>query len=92
MFLKIAANTGERTAAMFKIKRAAIISAIVAGIIFVGVSIGMISYLYLSVFAMNRHLDPATPGMISVGGSAMLMIFGIAKFFTADQAWGKVVS
>jgi|ERR1700693_952879 len=83
MYLKIAADAGELKPAIFKIKRAAIISAVVAGIIFVSLAIGLISFPCLSTGAMKHHLDPTTPEMISIGGSAMLMIFGIAKFFTA---------
>jgi hypothetical protein len=98
MTLSVAADSSQpKLPFSFKIKRAAKISIVVAGIIFVSLAIQMLILLNLSVYAMNRHLDPDLPRMMATGTSAMLMIFGIAKFFTAlweieDEAWRRPVS
>jgi hypothetical protein len=95
--LKITADSGQlKLPFSFKIKRAAKISVVVAGIIFVSLAITPISFPYLSVLATEHHLNPATPELISIGTSAMLMICGIATFFTApweieDEAWPRPV-
>jgi putative exporter of polyketide antibiotics len=68
----------------YKIKRLAKISAVVAGIFVVSVSLGMISALELRSYAISHHKDPATAGTFSVVLTLILLVGGIGGFLTAS--------
>jgi hypothetical protein len=63
----------------YKIKRLARISAVVAGIVVVSVSLGIISVLEL----INHHRDPATAKTFSEVLTLVLLVGGIGGFLTA---------
>jgi len=63
----------------YKIKRLARISAVVAGIIVVSVSLGIISVLEL----ISHHTNPATAKTISEALTLILLVGGIGGFLTA---------
>ena len=63
----------------YKIKRLAKISAVVAGIIVVSVSLGMIGALEL----VNHHKDPATAITFSEVLTLILLVGGIGGFLIA---------
>jgi hypothetical protein len=63
----------------YKIKRLAKISAVVAGIIVVSVSLGIITVLEL----VTHHQDPATAKTFSEVLTLILLVGGIGGFLTA---------
>jgi hypothetical protein len=67
----------------YNIKRLAKISVVVAGIIVVSVSLGMISALEIASYAISHHRDPATAGTFSVVLTLVLLVGGIGGFMTA---------
>jgi hypothetical protein len=67
----------------YKIKRLAKISAFIAGIIFVSISVGMISALEIASYAISHHKDPAMGETFSVVLTLILLIGGIGGFMAA---------
>jgi hypothetical protein len=63
----------------YKIKRLAKISAVVAGIIVVSISLGIICVLEL----INHHRDPATAKTFSEVLTLILLVGGIGGFLAA---------
>jgi hypothetical protein len=74
---------GESRPMTYKIKRLARISAVVLGIIVVSVSVGAISALYLTEFAINHHKDPSQALTFANVITVILLFGGIGGFLTA---------
>ena len=68
---------------IYKIKRLEKISAVVAGIVFVSLSVGMIIALYLTEYAINHNKDPSPALMFSNVLTAVLLLGGVGGFLTA---------
>src|ERR1700680_1289793 len=83
MNFKAEIDSSNHAHAIYKIKRLAKISADVAGIIVVSISVGMISAPELGSYAISHHKDPATAGTFSVALTFILLIGGIGGFMTA---------
>jgi hypothetical protein len=67
----------------YKIKRLAKISAVVAGIVVVSVSLGMISTLEIASYAISHQKEPAMGETFSVVLTLILLIGGIGAFMAA---------
>jgi len=83
MNFKAEIDSSNHAYAIYKIKRLAKILAVCAGIIVVSVSLGMISALEWSSYAITHHEDPAAGGTFSFALAIILLIGGIGGFLTA---------
>lgn len=78
------AESGTRDSyTIYEIKRLAKILTVCAGIIFVSISIGLISALEFTSYAISHQKDPAMAGTFSFALATVLMIGGIAGFMIA---------
>ena len=67
----------------YKIKRLAKILTVVAGIIVVSVSLGIISALEIASYAISHHKNPEMGETFSVVLTLVLLVGGIGGFMTA---------
>ena len=68
---------------IYKIKRLAKILTVCAGIVAVSISLGIISALELTSYAVRHHKDPAMAGTFSFVLATVLVIGGIGAFMAA---------
>lgn len=77
-------NGGTRESyAIYKLKRLAKILTVCAGMAAVGISLGIISALELTSYAVRHQKDPAMAGTFSFVLAAVLVVGGIAAFMAA---------
>lgn len=67
----------------YKIKRLAKILAVCAGIVVVSISVGIISTLEFTSYAISHQKDPAMAGTFSFALATILMIGGVGAFMAA---------